>query len=59
MTTNNKNLKVISLANNQFRMRDTLLEEYINDTKVTKVFNLKTKRLNRWWYEVQLEKRIK
>lgn len=57
MTTNNKNLKVISLTSNQFHMRDTLLEEYINDPKITKVFNLKTKRINRWWYSVQLEKK--
>jgi len=53
----NNNLKVISLATNTFKMRDTILEEYIKDTKITKVFNLNVKRLNRWWYSVQLEKK--
>jgi hypothetical protein len=38
-------------------MRDTILEEYKNDPKVTKVFKLNIKRFNRWWYDVQLEKK--
>jgi len=55
--TNTNPIQVISLNENRFKMRDTILEEYTNDPKITKVFNLKTKRLNRWWYDVKLEKK--
>jgi hypothetical protein len=59
MNANNNSIQTISLKDNRFKMRDTILEEYKNDPKITKVFKLNIKRLNRWWYDVQLEKKCK
>lgn len=33
-------------------MRDTEYEEIINNKAVADKYNLKVKRLNRWWYSV-------